>query len=73
MVEENYSGQLVIKAFNKEAETIEAFDETNEVLFKSAKKSQFLSGIMMPLMSFVGNLGYVGVAFQVDFWQSKAV
>ena len=71
MVEENYSGQLVIKAFNKEAETIEAFDETNEVLFKSAKKSQFLSGIMMPLMSFVGNLGYVGVALSGGFLAIK--
>ena len=71
MVEENYSGQLVIKAFNKEAETIEAFDETNEVLYKSAKKSQFLSGIMMPLMSFVGNLGYVGVALSGGFLAIK--
>lgn len=71
MVEENYSGQLVIKAFNKEAETIEAFDETNDVLFKSAKKSQFLSGIMMPLMSFVGNLGYVGVAISGGFLAIK--
>ena len=73
MVEENYSGQLVIKAFNKEAETIEAFDETNEVLFKSAKKSQFLSGIMMPLMSFVGNLGYVGVAISGGFLAIKGL
>ena len=71
MVEENYAGQLVIKAFNKEAETIEAFDETNEVLFKSAKKSQFMSGIMMPLMSFVGNLGYVGVAISGGFLAIK--
>ena len=71
MVEENYAGQLVIKAFNNEAETIEAFDETNEVLFKSAKKSQFLSGIMMPLMSFVGNLGYVGVAISGGFLAIK--
>ena len=71
MVEENYAGQLVIKAFNKEAETIETFDETNEVLFKSAKKSQFLSGIMMPLMSFVGNLGYVGVAISGGFLAIK--
>ena len=71
MVEENYAGQLVIKAFNKETETIEAFDETNEVLFKSAKKSQFLSGIMMPLMSFVGNLGYVGVAISGSFLAIK--
>lgn len=73
MVEENYSGQLVIKAFNKEAETIEAFDETNEVLFNSAKKSQFLSGIMMPLMSFVGNLGYVGVALSGGFLAIKGL
>ena len=73
MVEENYSGQLVIKAFNKEAETIEAFDETNEVLFKSAKKSQFISGIMMPLMSFVGNLGYVGVALSGGFLAIKGL
>ncbi len=73
MVEENYSGQLVIKAFNKEAETIEAFDETNEVLYKSAKKSQFLSGIMMPLMSFVGNLGYVGVALSGGFLAIKGL
>lgn len=73
MVEENYSGQLVIKAFNKEAETIEAFDETNEVLYKSAKKSQFLSGIMMPLMSFIGNLGYVGVALSGGFLAIKGL
>lgn len=73
MVEENYSGQLVIKAFNKEAETIETFDETNEVLYKSAKKSQFLSGIMMPLMSFVGNLGYVGVALSGGFLAIKGL
>ena len=73
MVEENYSGQLVIKAFNKESETIEAFEETNEVLFKSAKKSQFLSGIMMPLMSFVGNLGYVGVALSGGFLAIKGL
>ena len=73
MVEENYSGQLVIKAFNKETETIEAFDKTNEVLYKSAKKSQFLSGIMMPLMSFVGNLGYVGVALSGGFLAIKGL
>ena len=73
MVEENYSGQLVIKVFNKEAETIEAFDKTNEVLYKSAKKSQFLSGIMMPLMSFVGNLGYVGVALSGGFLAIKGL
>ena len=61
-VEENYSGHLVIKAYNKEDEMIRQFHETNEVLYQSAWKSQFLSGMMMPLMQFVGNLGYVAVA-----------
>ena len=61
-VEETFAGHLVIKAFNKEEETIETFDETNNVLFESAWKSQFISGMMMPIMRFVGNLGYAGVA-----------
>ncbi len=61
-VEETYSGHLVIKAFNKEEETIQRFNETNQVLYESAWKSQFLSGMMQPVMVFVGNLGYVGVA-----------
>ena len=61
-VEETYSGQLVIKAFSREASAISQFDETNDVLFKSAWKSQFLSGLMQPLMVFVSNLGYAGVA-----------
>ena len=61
-IEENFAGQLVIKAFNKE-ETIEKiFNETNEILYESAWKSQFISGVMQPVMMFVGNLGYVGVA-----------
>lgn len=61
-VEETYGGHLIIKAFNKEAQTLDDFEKTNEVLYKSAWKSQFLSGMMMPLMMFVGNLGYVAVA-----------
>ena len=61
-VEETFAGHLVVKAFNKEEETIEAFDETNKVLYDSAWKSQFLSGLMHPLMMFVGNMGYAGVA-----------
>ena len=61
-VEETYSGHLVIKAFNKEKETIENFDKTNNVLYTSAWKSQFLSGLMQPIMMFVGNMGYAGVA-----------
>ena len=61
-VEETYGGHLVIKAFNKEEETIKAFHETNDILYESAWKSQFLSGMMHPIMIFVGNLGYAGVA-----------
>lgn len=61
-VEETYGGQLVVKAFNKEAATIKTFEETNGVLYESAWKSQFLSGMMQPIMNFVGNLGYAGVA-----------
>ena len=61
-VEENYSGQLVIKAFSKEEAMMDQFDRTNDVLFRSAWKSQFLSGLMQPLMIFVSNLGYAGVA-----------
>ena len=61
-VEEVYGGHNVIKVFNKEEETLKSFDETNDVLYRSAWKSQFLSGLMQPIMMFVGNLGYVGVA-----------
>lgn len=61
-VEESFAGHLVIKAFNKEQDTVDAFHETNNVLYASAWKSQFLSGMMQPVMNFVGNLGYVGVA-----------
>ena len=59
---ETFGGHLVIKAFNKEEETIKKFNETNQVLYESAWKSQFLSGMMHPIMIFVGNLGYAGVA-----------
>ena len=61
-VEETYAGHLVIKAFNKESETIETFNQTNDTLYQSAWKSQFLSGMMHPIMMFVGNMGYAGVA-----------
>ena len=61
-VEEVYSGHNVIKAFNKEDDVIREFDRTNDKLYESAWKSQFFSGIMMPVMQFVGNLGYVMVA-----------
>lgn len=61
-VEEVYGGHLVIKAFNREKNTIEEFDRTNEILYESAWKSQFLSGMMHPIMMFVGNLGYAAVS-----------
>ena len=61
-VEEVYGGHNIVKAFNKEADVIKEFDETNEILYQSAWKSQFFSGMMMPIMQFVGNLGYVAVA-----------
>ncbi|MDY5846633.1 MAG: ABC transporter ATP-binding protein [Bariatricus sp.] len=61
-VEEVYGGHNIVKAFNKEEDVIKTFNETNEILYQSAWKSQFLSGMMMPIMQFVGNLGYVGVS-----------
>lgn len=61
-VEEVYSGHNIVKAFNKEADVLETFDDTNEKLYQSAWKSQFISGMMQPIMGFVGNLGYVAVA-----------
>ena len=61
-VEETYGGHLVIKAYNKEEDVLKEFDETNKILYQSAWKSQFLSGMMQPIMMFVGNLGYAAVA-----------
>ncbi len=61
-VEEIYSGHSIIKAFNKEEDVIGEFNRTNGKLYDSAWKSQFFSGMMMPVMQFVGNLGYVAVA-----------
>lgn len=61
-VEEVYGGHNIVKAFNREKNIMEEFEKTNQVLFKSAWKSQFLSGLMFPVMSFIGNIGYVAVA-----------
>jgi len=61
-VEEMYGGHIVMKAFNGEDDSIRKFDESNNVLHEVAWKSQFLSGMMMPIMMFIGNLGYVAVA-----------
>lgn len=70
-VEEVYSGHNIVKAFNKEEDMIRTFEETNDRLYESAWKSQFFSGMMMPIMSFVGNLGYVAVAILGGFLAIK--
>ncbi len=72
-VEEIYSGYQVIKAFNREEQSIRTFDETNARLYESAWKSQFFSGMMQPIMVFVGNLGYVAVAVSGSFLAAKRV
>lgn len=61
-VEETFGGHNIVKAYNKEQDVIEKFRRDNDILYQSAWKSQFLSGMMHPVMNFVGNLGYVGVA-----------
>lgn len=70
-VEEVYSGHNIVKAFNKEEDMIRIFEETNDRLYESAWKSQFFSGMMMPIMSFVGNLGYVAGAILGGFLAIK--
>ena len=62
-IEENYGGHNVVKVFSKEPDVVKEFEEDNKRLYESAWKSQFFSGMMMPVMQFVGNLGYVMVAF----------
>ena len=62
-IEENYGGHNVVKVFSKEPDVVKEFEEDNKKLYESAWKSQFFSGMMMPVMQFVGNLGYVMVAF----------
>ena len=71
-VEEIYSGHNVVKAFNKEESVISEFEKTNEKLYSSAWRSQFFSGMMMPIMQFVGNLGYVMVALLGGFMVIKS-
>ena len=72
-VEEIYSGHNIVKAFNKEESVIEEFKEVNGKLYNSAWRSQFFSGAMMPLMQFVGNLGYVAVAILGGYLTIKDV
>ena len=72
-VEEIYSGHNVVKLFNKEEDVIRTFEESNKHLYESAWKSQFFSGMMMPVMQFVGNLGYVIVALLGGYFSIKRV
>lgn len=72
-VEEVYGGHNIMKAFNREEASTKDFDELNNTLYKSAWKSQFLSGMMMPIMSFVGNLGYVLVSILGGWLTIKSV
>ena len=72
-VEEVYSGHNVIKAFNREASVLADFNTANDKLFESAWKSQFLSGLMQPIMNFVGNLGYVAVAIVGSVFAANGV
>ena len=70
-VEEMFGGHVVVKAFNGEEQSIKEFDGYNKTLYNSAWKSQFFSGLMMPLMTFVGNLGYVAVAIFGGYLSSQ--
>ena len=72
-VEEVYAGHNVIKAFNREAVVLADFNAANDKLYESAWKSQFLSGLMMPIMNFVGNLGYVAVAIVGSIFAANGV
>jgi ATP-binding cassette subfamily B protein len=72
-VEETYGGHTIVKVFNKEEETLARFNEDNKILYDSAWKSQFLSGLMHPIMVFVGNLGYVGVVISGSILAIKGV
>lgn len=72
-VEESYGGHDVIRVFNREEKTIEEFDKLNKELYGSAWKSQFLSGLMFPVMNFFGNVGYVGVAILGGYLASQGL
>ena len=72
-IEETYGGHMIVKSFNKEKDMVDSFNKTNDVLYGSAWKSQFLSGMMMPVMQFVGNLGYVAVVISGAFLAGKGV
>lgn len=72
-VEETFSGHVVVKAFGREREAVEAFCETNERLYSAGWRAQFVSGLMQPIMTFVSNLGYVAVAIAGSFFAVSGV
>jgi ATP-binding cassette, subfamily B, multidrug efflux pump len=72
-VEEMYTGHKIVKAFGREKDSIERFDEINKNLYSAGWKAQFISGMMFPLMNFVGNLGYVGICIVGGLWITKNI
>ncbi len=72
-IEEMYSGHTVVKAFNGEEQSIEVFEYYNNLLAESNRKSQFISGIMMPMMRFVGNVGYVAVCIMGSYYAARGI
>jgi ATP-binding cassette subfamily B protein len=72
-IEEVYGGHNIMKAFNAEKEVVDQFRKINKELYDSAWKSQFLSGMMMPIMNFIGNLGYVAVSILGGWYASRGV
>ena len=73
LIEETFSGHAIVKAFNQEQDTIDEFQSTNEKLFQSAWRSQFLSGLMPPAMNLIGNLGYVAVAIMGSVFALQSI
>lgn len=73
MIEETFSGHVIVRAFNREEQTVEAFNKTNDKLYESAWKSQFLSGLMKPAMDFVGNLSYVSIAILGGVFATRGI
>ena len=73
LVEETFSGHAIVKAFNREDGTVDNFNATNARLYNSAWKSQFISGLMQPIMNFVSNLGYVAVAIAGSFMAVQGI
>lgn len=72
-VEEMYTGHTIIKAFGRETDSVKRFEEINEGLYNAGWKAQFISGMMFPLMNFVGNLGYVGICIVGGLWITRNI